>query len=149
MNFDDGEISKISSTFDQNWIIDFLMRDEVVVSSEDEIDAFDCFCQFDVIVHHHVGERDDHVALFLLSQLLHHNSCKIDEGNVLADLFVVGVKSIDPFLLRQTEHADLEAILIENKELQALCQTPLSAFIVDVAEQPWETGSLCHVHHVF
>jgi hypothetical protein len=25
----------------------------------------------------------------------------------------------------------------------------LSAFIVDVAEQPWETGSLCHVHHVF
>jgi hypothetical protein len=96
------------------------MNDEMVVPSQNEIDSLDVLGQLNVVVLHHVRQCDHHVAFLLLSQFMHHHSCEVDEGDVLANLLIVRVESVNPLLLSQTKHADLQSILIQDLVLQPI-----------------------------
>jgi hypothetical protein len=67
-----------------------------------------------------MGQRYNNIALFLSSQFGDHVGCELDEGDVLAYLFVVGVECVDPFFLGQAEYSDFVSIFLEDVGLETL-----------------------------
>ena len=88
LNFDYGKILEISPAFNKHTVSNLFVHNQVVVSSQNQIDTFDVLGQFDVVVLHHVGQCNDEVAFILISQFVDHSSCKFNKGDVLAYLLV-------------------------------------------------------------
>ena len=58
-NLNVTEIFEVCSTFYQNRLINFLLQNQMVMSSKNEIDLWELFCHFDIVVFHHVGQSYD------------------------------------------------------------------------------------------
>ena len=139
---------EISAALYKDRACNFLMHNQMVMASQNEINSLYLLCQLDIVVLHHMGERNDQLALLLDSQLLHHLACELDEGQILADFLVDGVECVYPLLLSQAEEAYPQPVPLKNEGLQSLGQPPLGSFVVDVTEQPREAAPFGHVHHV-
>ena len=139
---------EICTAFNHNRICYFFMGNEMVVSTQNQIDSFDLFGQFDIIVFHHVGEGNDEVALLLCPKFMDHFLGEGDEGMVVTYGFVVGVEGINPLLFGQAENPYFQSIAVEYVAFQSLTQSSSRSLVIYVAEQPGEVGLFDQFGHV-
>jgi len=114
MNFYDRKISKISSTFNNDGIINFLLSYQVVMPSQNKINSRDLFSELDVIILHHMSKSYYHITFFFLSQFLNHFISKLNERNIFTYLFIVWIKRIYPLFFGQAEDSYFNAIFVNN-----------------------------------
>lgn len=67
-----------------------------------------------------MGQGDDHITLFLLSQLADHLLGELDKGNILTDLFVCSIEGVNPLFFCETKQSDFDTVFLESVGLQSL-----------------------------
>ena len=68
----------------------FIILNQMVMTSQNEISALDLLSQLDLVALHHIGKHNDQLAFLLDSQLRYHLAHELDEGQILANFLVDG-----------------------------------------------------------
>ena len=130
--FNDRKVSKICSTFNNYRVINFLLDNEMVMTSQNQIDTFDILCQLNIVVLHHVSQCDNHITFMCLFQFANHVLSKLQEINVMTELFVKRIKCVNPLFFCQTKKSDFYPIFFNYFELQTLSQSSFSTIVINI-----------------
>lgn len=65
-------------------------------------------------------QGNDHITLFLLSQLADHLLGELDEGYILTDFFVGAIEGVNPLFFCETKQSNFDTVFLESIGLQAL-----------------------------
>lgn len=71
-DLNDGKVSEIGPTFNNDRVINFLLDNQMIMTSQNQIDTFDILSQLNIVVFHHVGQCNDHITFVCLFQLTNH-----------------------------------------------------------------------------
>ena len=88
-NANDSEIIEIAATLDNWYFIDKIETDDMLMSSQNQIDSANLFSQLFVVSIPHMGQRDHHIALLLLSEVSHHLLWELNEVSIFKFILIV------------------------------------------------------------
>ena len=131
-DLNDGKVSEIGSTFNNDRVINFLLDNQMIMASQNQINTFDILSQFNIVVFHHVSQCNDHITFVCLFQLTNHVFGELQEVNVMTKLFVKRIKCVNPLFFCQTKKSDSDSVLFNYFELQTFSQPPLSTVVINV-----------------
>lgn len=120
-DFNNGKVSKIGPTFDDHRVTNFLLYNQMIMPTQDQIDSFNILSQLYIIVFHHMSECDNHITFVGFLELSDHVVGKLQEVNIMTEFFVKWVKCVNPLFLCQTKESNFESVFINNFELQGIC----------------------------
>lgn len=112
------------------------MYKQVIMASEDDVDAQHLLRQFPVIYQCHVRDCDYELALELISQLLDHFLWVLNERANLYNIDVFWYEDVQKLRLGGTENSNFDSVTVENLILDASCQDLPLIYIYHVTAQP-------------
>lgn len=94
--------------------MNFLLNNQMIMTSQDQIYTLKVLCQFNIIIFHHMRQTNNHFTLVSLSQFSDNVLSKLQKVHIVTKLFIEWIKCVNPLFLREAEKSNLHSINFFN-----------------------------------